>query len=311
MHSAPVTNSRCVICGGSNIKMHRRLHSELKVIPDGLDRGELVDVTVLKCATCRLLSSPENEKTIQIYEDESVCLDAAISKITTDRNIPSVYTFDELSWIGEPNGENILDIGCSAGYFLLRARERGWNTYGIDIDKNAVEYAKENYDLNVVWGSLSESSYPANHFKAIVLIGVLEHIPDPLRYLIMVQRFLKEDGVILVAVPNVSSLNAKVSRLSRHDWDMFGEPGHLYHFNLKTVSLLAERCGLAISAWRTTTIKIRGKIPFLPIRIPRLERTVHRFCRRSAIFRIMYETSLRLLDLVTLGDILVVKMVKK
>jgi 2-polyprenyl-3-methyl-5-hydroxy-6-metoxy-1,4-benzoquinol methylase len=310
-HSARATNSYCAICGSSNIKIHRRIHSNLDVIPEGLDRENSVDVTVFKCANCGLLSSPGNETTLQAYQDESVCLDAAISKITADKNVPSVYTFDELSWIGEPDGENLLEVGCSAGYFLLRAREKGWKTFGIDIDRNAVTYAKEKYGLNVSWGSLPESGYQENYFKAIVMIGVLEHILDPVAYLSMARRFLKEDGFMLIAVPNASSLNAKISGLSRHDWDMFCEPGHLYHYNLKTLSLLAERCGFVASNWRTTTIKIRGKIPFLPTRLPRLERTLKDFYSRSVVFRTMYETSLKLLDMVNLGDILVVKMVKK
>ena len=267
-------------------------------------------MTILKCAKCGLLYQPGERNVTQIYE-QSINLAQSISKIPADSNIPSVYTFDELSWIGEPNGESILEVGCSAGYFLLRARERGWNTHGIDLDKNAVEYATKNYGLNVICGSLSESSYPADFFKAIVMIGVLEHILDSVSYLTMTRRFLKADGVILIAVPNVSSLNARVSRLSRHDWDMFCEPGHLYHYNIKTLSLLAKRCGLTISDWRTTTIKIRGKIPFLPVRIPKLERTIQNLYKRYALFRLMYETRLRLLDWAKSGDILMVKLVKK
>ena len=115
----------------------------------------------------------------------------------------------------------------------------------------------------------------------------------------------------MLAVPNASSLNAKISRLSRHDWDMFCEPGHLYHHNIRTLSLLAERCGLTVSEWRTATIKIRGKVPFLPARIPRLERLIQVPCKKNMLFGIMYEASLRLLDYVKLGDIVAVKLVKK
>jgi len=277
-----------------------------------LVRGNFIEVTILKCTKCGLLRSHQEgenrKKTTEIYE-ESINLEQSISKISNDYS--SAYTVDELDWLGEPNGENILEIGCSAGYFLIRARARGWNTYGIDIDRNAVKYARENYNLNVTCGSVSESSYPANYFKAIVLIGVLEHIPDPIDFLNIIQGFLKPDGVIMLAVPNVLSLNAKLSRFSQHDWDMFCEPGHLYHFNIKTLSFLAERCSLAVSEWRTATIKIRGKIPFLPVRIPRLERLIQTFCKKNTLFRTIYEASLRLLDYAKLGDILAVKVVKK
>lgn len=306
------TDTRCIICGGSDYRVYRHISSRLNDIPLGLVRGNFVEASILKCTKCGLLRSHQEgenrEKMTQIYH-ESINLEQAISKISHDYS--SVYTFDELDWLGEPNGESVLEIGCSAGYFLVRARARGWNTYGIDIDGNAIEYAQENYNLEVTCGSVSESSYPPDFFKAIILIGVLEHIPDPVSFMNIVQRFLRPDGVVMLAVPNASSLNGKISRLSRHDWDMFCEPGHLYHFNIKTLSLLAERCGLVVSEWRTATIKIRGKVPFLPVRIPRLEHLIQTLCKKNVLFRIIYEASLRLLDYVKLGDILAVKFVKR
>lgn len=312
MHTVKDINSRCIICGSSDFRVYRQISSRLNDIPPGLVRGNLVEVTILKCARCGLLflcqEGEKEGKFTQIYE-ESINLEQSISKISHD--YPSAYTFDELDWLGEPNRENILEIGCSAGYFLLRARARGWNTYGIDMDRNAIKYAQENYNLNVTYGSVSELSYPPDFFKAIVLIGVLEHIPDPVSFLNLVQRFLKLGGVIMLAVPNASGLNAKLSRFSRHGWDMFCEPGHLYHFNIKTLSLLAEHCGLSVSEWRTATIKIRGKVPFLPARIPRLEHLIQALCKKNTLFGIMYEASLRLLDYVKLGDIVAVKLVKR
>ena len=306
------TDTCCIVCDSSDFRVYRQILSRLNDIPPGLVRGNVVEVSILKCTKCGLLRShqegEEGGKGPQIYE-ESINLAQSISKISNDYS--SAYTFDELDWLGEPDRENILEIGCSAGYFLIRARAKGWNAYGIDIDKNAIEYAQKNYNLNVTCGSMSESSYPADFFKAIVMIGVLEHIPDPTDFLNMIQGFLKPEGVIMLAVPNVSSLNAKISRFSRHDWDMFCEPGHLYHFNIKTLSLLAERCGLAVSDWRTTTIKIRGKIPFLPVRIPKLERFLQTLGKKNTLFRTIYEIVFRLLDWLKWGDILVVKLVRK
>ncbi len=267
-----------------------------------------MEVAILRCKVCELLCRGGEKRVAPIYE-QSVNLSQSISKIND--GYPSSYTFDEVDWLGEPDGKNLLEVGCSAGYFLLRAREKGWNTYGVDIDETAVEFARKNYNLNVTCEYLSELSYPAHFFSSIVMIGVLEHIPEPADFLEMLKGFLKPDGAIVLAVPNASSLNARVSKFSQHDWDMFCEPGHLHHFNIKTISLLAKRCDLEIVDWRTTTIKIRGKIPWLPVRITKIEHVIHSLYQRYTWLRIMYESTLRLLDWAKLGDILVAKLVKQ
>jgi 2-polyprenyl-3-methyl-5-hydroxy-6-metoxy-1,4-benzoquinol methylase len=135
-------------------------------------------------------------------------------------------------------------------------------------------------------------------------MGVLEHIADPRSFLLEVRRRIHPGSEIMIGVPNAASLNRHVSRLSRHDWDMFLEPGHLYHYEISALTRLARQAGFRLRRWVSSTIAIRGKVPLLPARWVPLERTLQRAVASHAGVRWMYVTGLRTLDLFRVGDTL-------
>jgi 2-polyprenyl-3-methyl-5-hydroxy-6-metoxy-1,4-benzoquinol methylase len=243
----------------------------------------------------------------KLYTEASISFQASLSKVGAG-GTESIYSTDEFSFIPVKRGR-LLDIGCSTGYFLSRARGRGWETFGIDIDPLAINYAREQLGLNVRFEQLKDSSYPTHNFDVITLWGVLEHLPDPYHYLKIIGSLLKPNGLLVVAVPNLCSLNAYVSRLSTHEWDMFCEPGHLYHFNIQTLTKLLKRISFQLISWGTATILIRGKLPFWPQRIIYVEKTIQKLYHRSSLFRFTYRLALKSLDCLKLGDILVASFV--
>jgi SAM-dependent methyltransferase len=157
--------------------------------------------------------------------------------------------------------------------------------------------------MDVRRGSLEELD-DERVFDVITLFGVLEHVARPKRFLEKTRQLLAPGGELVIGVPNVASLNRRVSRLSRHDWDMFLEPGHLYHYNLRTLTSLASQAGLELRRWSTATITIRGKIPFAPVRVVKLERQIRDMTSASRLAESVYVACLRFLDLWRAGDIL-------
>lgn len=101
----------------------------------------------------------------------------------------------------------ILDVGCGLGIFLHMADIEGWNTCGVDISPYAVQYAREKFGLEVYnSGGLKEAVFPPNSFDVVTLWDSLEHLPDPVGQLKEVRRILKDDGLIMLNVPNEASL---------------------------------------------------------------------------------------------------------
>jgi 2-polyprenyl-3-methyl-5-hydroxy-6-metoxy-1,4-benzoquinol methylase len=286
----------CPVCGEDQFSTLREIDSTLRSIPDGLDRALHVRVSVDRCAVCGLLRSVDHGGLEAV---ESVSFDASATKVRA-AGARSVSSTDELRMLSLRPPASLLDVGCGAGQFLLRATSAGFDAQGIDPDPQSVAFVLDDLDLTARLGSL-EVLGDDERFDVISMLGVLEHIADPVAFLTNASAHLSARGEVLVGVPNTASINRRVSRLSQHDWDMLLEPGHLYHYSPRTLRLLGERAGLRMQRWRTGTITIRGKVPFLPVRIPVVERLVRAATAVRPVRR-AYVAGLRGLDRIKMGD---------
>ncbi len=110
------------------------------------------------------------------------------------------------------NGANFLEIGCGEGYMLIDANKTEWNIYGIDVSDNRVREAKDNR-INFEVGNLLEKNYESEFFDFVYMDSVLEHVPDPIKYMNEINRILKKDGLLYLAVPNENALILKFRTL--------------------------------------------------------------------------------------------------
>ena len=292
------------VCDGDSFAVHREVRSGLSAIPAGLDRGPLVHARIERCRRCGLFRTvhlSDQRNAADLYEQDSVCFDASVSKVSLAGH-DSAGSTDEMSLLNRLPPADLLDVGCGAGHFLLRAASHGYSVTGIDLDDRAIDYVRGVLHLDAHRGTL-DALDSGRRFDVITAFGVLEHLEDPVSFLAAARDRLATGGEILLGVPNARSVNRWVARLSRHDWDMFLEPGHLYHYDSRSLAALARRAGLRCSRWRTSTMAIRGKVPILPSRVPALERSVRALTQRPAIGR-RYRSALALLDRARLGDML-------
>jgi len=134
----------------------------------------------------------------------------------------------------------ILDVGCSTGIFLDAMREGGWETQGIDLSPQAVEYARQRLGLQVFQGQLLEAQLPPNFFDVVTLWDVLEHTFDPLETLREVNRLLVEGGIVELTLPHWESFDR---RLFGREWIGYDCPRHLFIFSRPVLRNLLEKSG--------------------------------------------------------------------
>ena len=72
---------------------------------------------------------------------------------------------------------------------------------------------------------------------------VLEHLHDPREALSKAYQLLKRGGLLVVAVPNFDSLQA---RIFRQRWYHLDAPRHLYHFTPHTLKMLLHEVGFKV-----------------------------------------------------------------
>lgn len=122
--------------------------------------------------------------------------------------------------------------------------------YGIEIDLEAVNYAKKTYSKfreNILNCSIENAPFSNNFFDAIVMRGTIEHMLDPLNAIKKVSDMLKSQGLFFIcATPNGESFSAD---LYRDQWTLFHPVQHIWHFSRKNLKLIAEKFGFQLFAW--------------------------------------------------------------
>lgn len=141
----------------------------------------------------------------------------------------------------KPRGR-LLDVGCAGGNFLEWMQQiGGWEVSGVETGESAADQARQK-GLNVTTGDLFSAAYTGAYFDAVTLWDVIEHVPDPLALLREVHRILKPDGILVMRLPNIDSLDA---RWFGRYWAGLDAPRHLYVFGLRTLDQLLRQSGFA------------------------------------------------------------------
>jgi 2-polyprenyl-3-methyl-5-hydroxy-6-metoxy-1,4-benzoquinol methylase len=158
--------------------------------------------------------------------------------------IPYSMRFGDPDWMVQPFGNRrFLDVGCGAGELLKRIGAGGWQCTGIDISSTAVAAARKAVpDATVEVATLS-TFRATQPFALISMQHVLEHLPDPLESVRQCRRLLQPGGLLVIGVPNIASVEA---RIFRSRWIGLDLPRHLTHFTPEILTRLVEQCGFEV-----------------------------------------------------------------
>jgi ubiquinone/menaquinone biosynthesis C-methylase UbiE len=102
---------------------------------------------------------------------------------------------------------NILDLGSGRGVFMLEVLRRGGKITGLEIYDKYIEETNrilqtENLKADVLMGVAENMPFEDNKFGFININGVIEHVLDPKKMMLEVDRVLKTDGKVYMDVPN-------------------------------------------------------------------------------------------------------------
>lgn len=104
-----------------------------------------------------------------------------------------------------PRGSSFLDIGCGAGYNLLKAREElNCTVTGIDPSPGSHgvgRFSGTGVELEILQGSAENLPFEENSFDVIFCSHVLEHVTDEDKSLEEIKRVLKGGGVLIIGMP--------------------------------------------------------------------------------------------------------------
>ena len=106
-------------------------------------------------------------------------------------------------------GGLVLEVGCGSGLFLRHLREAGYAVEGVETSKADVAYARDRIGLTVFEGALETVPLEPGRYDAVVMVYVLEHIPDPAATLRRIHTLLKPGGWTVLGLPVMDSGQAR------------------------------------------------------------------------------------------------------
>jgi len=141
----------------------------------------------------------------------------------------------------------VLEAGCGSGLFLRHLRDAGYAVEGVETSAADVQYARDQIGLTVHAGALETLPLELAHYDAVVMVYVLEHIPDPAATLARIHQLLKPGGWVVLGLPVMDSGQA---RWLGARWSAVTEaPRHVAIPSAAGATRLLEAAGFADIRW--------------------------------------------------------------
>ena len=148
-------------------------------------------------------------------------------------------------------GQNklVLDVGCSEGLLSKKMKENNCSVVGIEQDKEAAQIAKE-YCQDLIIGDVETidlNTKYENYFDILIFADILEHLKEPSDVLKRFKKYLKDDGCLIISLPNISNWKIRLQMLlGNFEYNEYGilDNGHIRFFNEKSTKKMINECGL-------------------------------------------------------------------
>lgn len=143
----------------------------------------------------------------------------------------------------------ILDVGCSTGRLLSEAKKRGWDVYGVELNRSCADYCKNKESINIFQGETFESNFPDNYFDVIVMVHSIEHLYNLRDDIKKINKMLKPSGLIYIMTPNFDNYLIKIFKMLKivpNETDALDPTGHTYMFTAGSMSKLLASNGFKI-----------------------------------------------------------------
>ena len=136
---------------------------------------------------------------------------------------------------------SVLDVGCFTGGFLQLLEQNGWDVYGLELQPEAVEVAKGRLPGRIFQADLHGEHFPQRQFDVVSLLGVIEHVKDPMRMLRRCAEVLAPNGTLILQTPNSGSF---LARAMRQFWPPYASVEHIHLFSHRAMQRAISQVGL-------------------------------------------------------------------
>ena len=214
--------------------------------------GQVQPKEVLRCRQCSLMflntegaGAPEAASGFEEGGSHGISR-ADLAKQYVEKQRRQIEDYKHiLDFVGPKigNGARVLEVGCNIGAFLDYLRQAGFQVAGIEPAPWWAKYGVEEYGLPIQVCDLAHAELNEGDHDLVLLLHVIEHMPDPNAELRIMHRTLRQGGYLVIETPTYDSLSFKVLRHRERSLRILD---HLFFFTPKTLGQLLERNGFRV-----------------------------------------------------------------
>jgi len=140
----------------------------------------------------------------------------------------------------------VLELGSGHGGFVALLRWAGFDAVGLELSPWVVDFARRTFDVPMLLGPVEDQALATGSLDGIVLMDVLEHLPDPVGTIQHCLRLLKPDGIFLIQTPRYPEGKTYPEMVEQKDpfLEQLKPKEHLYLFSMTSIQTFFRRLGV-------------------------------------------------------------------
>jgi len=151
----------------------------------------------------------------------------------------------------------ILEIGAGRGWFLSEASKVGWETWAVEVNREALEHLAAKGIERVSVESAEEFEAQAESMDVVRIWDVIEHLRSPRKALARIYSVLRPGGLLRLSTTNFASLSRWINGPA---WVYLNGADHIFLFEPDTITHLLEQTGFSNVHVRTRSFNMRRKL---------------------------------------------------
>jgi SAM-dependent methyltransferase len=216
-------------------------------------KGKAQSAQIVTCGKCDLMYANPRHGLVDSDDYERYEASGLLKGVHTDPKHPWRWRYEKES--GQvrdmantrkilqklyPNGGRMVEVGSGLGYLLRSFKDEGWDVLGVDPWRELPDVTQEIHGIETIPLTLEKAQLPANSADVIIMLHVIEHVPDPVATLTEINRVLKPGGHAVIETPRYDTFMFKA--LGHRERSVKCE-GHIYFFTFDSLKKTYEKAG--------------------------------------------------------------------
>jgi 2-polyprenyl-3-methyl-5-hydroxy-6-metoxy-1,4-benzoquinol methylase len=148
----------------------------------------------------------------------------------------------------QPPPARVQELGSAHGGFVALLQQAGYDAAGLELSPFIVEFAQKTFDVPMRLGTIESQEIEPGSLNAILMMDVIEHLPDPVSTVRHIASLLSADGVLIAQTPEYRAGISYDDLTARQDPFLLHMRGksaeHLQLFSRPSVQRLLAEAGL-------------------------------------------------------------------